>query len=185
MVEEVYSQQNRGNLYHHMRSTVRLDWSKVTKLFRKLLKKISFIIIRQAGEQVGGFSFPLSHLLILFSLLGCYFSGLFCTYHLGKFFVRFLTNTFYFYSSFFFHQLAINLSKKINFYSLLQRQVSSCFSLLRRLWLLRTLFQWKAVLVLRWVVGKQSFLPSLIQLGRPHFGPKGPKGLSTNYSHHA
>ena len=73
MVEEVYSQQNRGNLYHHMRSTVRLDWSKVTKLFSKLLKKISFIIIRQAGEQVGGFSFPFVTLTDTFQPFGLLF----------------------------------------------------------------------------------------------------------------
>ena len=72
--------------------------------------------------------------------------------------VQILNNHFLFLLKFFFYQLAISLSQKINLYSLLRRPVSSS------LYYLSVLGEW----------------PDLDS----HFGAKRLKGLSANYSHH-
>ena len=95
---EVYFQKNRSKPYY-VRYTTKLDWSKTTKHFSvksdgKFLCR--YQASRLAREQADP-SFPFWDFQILFSLLGCYFSGIFCTFHLRQMFIGFLKNTFDFY----------------------------------------------------------------------------------------
>ena len=68
------------------------DWSKPAKHF-------SVNSYGKCWYQVSSWvvaNFPFSAFLIFFSLLSCYFSGIFCTFHLGQTFVGFLSKTFWF-----------------------------------------------------------------------------------------
>ena len=73
-----------------------LDWT----LFSTLTQKISLSVLgdKQANKHLVS-SFPFSYFYILPSLLGCYFSGISCTFHFGQMFNGFLTSTFDFYWS--------------------------------------------------------------------------------------
>ena len=95
---EVYFQKNWSKQYY-VRYTTTLDWSKTTKHFSvksdgKFLCR--YQASRLAREQAES-SFPFWDFQLLFSLLGCYLSGIFCTFHLRQMFIGFLKNTFDFY----------------------------------------------------------------------------------------
>ena len=122
----------------------------------------------QVSKQVDS-SFPFSYFQILSSLLGCYFSGIFCIYHLWQMFIRFLTITFDFYRSLVlkFSCITVRLSDGMFLFSLVSDQfhqlVLQCFiytsqflfwiaQCVRRLWLLRTSFFGKTALGVRWLV---------------------------------
>ena len=76
-----------------------LDWSK-TKQFS--VNSCGKFILSVSGEQASKHlvcSFPFSDFNILSCLLGCYFSGIYCTFNFGQMFNGFLTSTSDFYSS--------------------------------------------------------------------------------------
>ena len=51
----------------------------------------------QASKQMDFSGLSLLDNIVLFNLLGCYFSGMFCTFHLGQMFIRILMSAFDFY----------------------------------------------------------------------------------------
>ena len=68
-------------------------------VFSKLTQKISLLVSGEQASKHLASSFPFSELKILSSLLGCHFSGISCTFHLGQMFNGFLTSTLDFYWS--------------------------------------------------------------------------------------
>ena len=68
-------------------------------VFRKLMWKIPLSISGEQASKHLASSFLFADFYILSSLLGCYFSGISCTFHFGQMFNGFLTSTFDFYWS--------------------------------------------------------------------------------------